>query len=53
MTILFELQFQGLTPDYLDEEWPGKEECDLHVQKVPDARNLTSTYLLPENKGFE
>ncbi|XP_053384178.1 tetratricopeptide repeat protein 17-like isoform X3 [Mercenaria mercenaria] len=46
-------RYQGVTPDYLNEEWPSKEECDLHVQKVPDARNLTSTYLPPENKGYE
>ncbi|OWF35392.1 tetratricopeptide repeat protein 17-like isoform X2 [Mizuhopecten yessoensis] len=37
----------------LDDDWPGKEECDTHVQKVPDPHNLSMIYLSPENKGFE
>ncbi|XP_060074042.1 tetratricopeptide repeat protein 17-like isoform X2 [Ylistrum balloti] len=37
----------------LDDDWPSKEECDTHVQKVPDPRNLSMIYLSPENKGFE
>ncbi|XP_067656213.1 tetratricopeptide repeat protein 17-like isoform X4 [Haliotis asinina] len=39
--------------EHMIEEWPQKEECDTYVQKVPDPRNLTTTYLSPENKGFE
>ncbi|XP_076450500.1 tetratricopeptide repeat protein 17-like isoform X3 [Babylonia areolata] len=39
--------------DHLMEAWPGKEECDTYVQKVPDPRNLSTVYLSPENKGFE
>ncbi|KAK3103819.1 hypothetical protein FSP39_022148 [Pinctada imbricata] len=36
-----------------ENDWPGKEECDTYVQKVPDPRNLSTVYLSPENKGFE
>ncbi|KAL8577739.1 hypothetical protein ACOMHN_065556 [Nucella lapillus] len=39
--------------EHLVEAWPGKEECDTYVQKVPDPRNLTTVYLSPESKGFE
>ncbi|KAL4224492.1 Tetratricopeptide repeat protein 17 [Mactra antiquata] len=46
-------RFQGLPPDYLNEDWPSKEECDLQVKKVPDARNLSSSYFPPEDVGFE
>ncbi|KAK3763690.1 hypothetical protein RRG08_058200, partial [Elysia crispata] len=38
---------------YMSPIWPQKEECDTFVKKVPDARNLTTVYLSPENKGFE
>lgn len=38
---------------YMSPIWPQKEECDTYVKKVPDARNLTTVYLSPENKGFE
>ncbi|XP_052798048.1 tetratricopeptide repeat protein 17-like isoform X3 [Mya arenaria] len=45
---------QGVTPEHLLVGWPEKAECDDLVQnKVPDPRNLTSTYLCPSNKGFE
>jgi len=46
-------QFQGIAPEYLAEAWPTKDECDTHVSKVPDPRNLSSTFMSPENKGFE
>jgi hypothetical protein len=39
--------------EHLADEWPGKDECDTFVQKVPDPRNLSTSYLSPENKGFE
>ncbi|GFO31147.1 tetratricopeptide repeat protein 17 [Plakobranchus ocellatus] len=41
------------TDFYMSPIWPEKEECDTFVKKVPDARNLTTVYLSPENKGFE
>ena len=51
--IMMLLQFHGSNQVYLNDDWPSKDECDQHVQKVPDSRNLTSTYLSPENKGYE
>lgn len=38
---------------YLSEDWPTKDECDLHVQKFPTWNEFPTTYLSPENKGFE
>ena len=29
-------QFTG-TQEYLNKDWPSREECDEHVKKVPDA----------------
>ncbi|XP_070200043.1 tetratricopeptide repeat protein 17-like isoform X3 [Littorina saxatilis] len=42
-----------LNAEHLVEAWPGKDECDTYVQKVPDPRNLSTCFLTPENKGFE
>lgn len=49
-TIYFLILSQYAQPE---NDWPGKEECDTYVQKVPDPRNLSTVYLSPENKGFE
>ena len=38
---------------YKEKGWPQKEECDTHVQKFPTWNEFPTTYLPPENKGFE
>ena len=38
---------------YQDPDWPDKAECDIHVQRYPQWNEFPTTYLPPENKGFE
>ena len=38
---------------YESKDWPSKEECDNHVQKFPTWNEFPTTYMSPENKGFE
>ncbi|KAK2174533.1 hypothetical protein NP493_797g01042 [Ridgeia piscesae] len=54
--------YQQLSPEipeelgklsYKEKGWPQKEECDTHVQKFPTWNEFPTTYLPPENKGFE
>ena len=34
-------------------EWPNKDECDTYVVKFPAWNEFPTTYLSPENKGYE
>ncbi|KAK3594378.1 hypothetical protein CHS0354_032887 [Potamilus streckersoni] len=45
--------YGGGVPKYMEPTWPSKDQCESYVQKVPDATNLSSVYLSPENKGYE
>ncbi|CAH1785951.1 unnamed protein product [Owenia fusiformis] len=38
---------------FKDKDWPSKDECDRYVQKFPSWNEFPTTYLPPENKGFE
>jgi len=40
-------------PLFMASDWPSKEECDEHAKKFPMANEFPTTYLPPENKGFE
>jgi len=34
-------------------DWPLREECEEHAKKFPMGNEFPTTYLPPENKGFE
>lgn len=38
---------------YKKKNWPDKQECDTYVQKIPAWNDFPTTYLPPENKGFD
>ncbi|XP_019641278.1 PREDICTED: tetratricopeptide repeat protein 17-like isoform X5 [Branchiostoma belcheri] len=38
---------------YRDPLWPSREECDAKVQRLPGWNEFPTTYLPPENKGFQ
>ncbi|CAD5117844.1 DgyrCDS6590 [Dimorphilus gyrociliatus] len=38
---------------YKQKNWPDKQECDTYVQKIPAWNDFPTTYLPPENKGFD
>ena len=38
---------------YNHPEWPSSEECDTFVHKFPNWNEYPTTYMPPENKGFE
>ena len=38
---------------YHQQDWPTSEECDTFVHKFPNWNEYPTTYLPPENKGFE
>lgn len=40
-------------PAYLSADWPSKKECDEHKSKTMTWEDYPSTFLPPENKGFE
>ena len=45
---------QGITRrSFQAPDWPEKEECDLFVVKFPAWNEFPTTYLSPENKGYE
>ena len=47
-------RLQGITGlQFQLPEWPDKEECDALVKRLPAWNEHFTTYLSPENKGFE
>ncbi|XP_070560353.1 tetratricopeptide repeat protein 17-like [Ptychodera flava] len=39
--------------EYRTKEWPQKTDCDMNYKGLPIWKEYESTYLPPENKGFE
>ncbi|XP_078586638.1 tetratricopeptide repeat protein 17-like isoform X3 [Branchiostoma floridae x Branchiostoma japonicum] len=38
---------------YRDPLWPSREDCEAKVQRLPGWNEFPTTYLPPENKGFQ